>query len=302
MSGTLNCRKIARRPWRPGRRALTLVETLVVIAIIGLMVALLLPAVQAARESSRRAQCANNLKQLGIGLQSYHETVRYFPTGNVYPTNWSFMALMLPQLDQPNLHGKCDFNAPNGFQCNQAQGGLGPPSVNLSVMQCPSEPRRGERCDVPTWGLFANGNYFGVMGTESGLFNLPASFSNNGMLFSNSRLASGDNRDGASNTMYVGERGMTLDLYFGWWACGSGISLNGEGDNLLSTALGLTTSGVGAANQQQWTDQFHFWSWHPAGAHFLLGDGSVRMLSYEVDFTTFQRLSTRSGDEPLGEF
>jgi len=99
------------------RRAFTLVELLVVIAIIGILVALLLPAVQAAREAGRRTQCLNNMKQIGIALHNYHDTLKKLPFGKgpSYPgaagyARWSTHALMLPYMEQANLSNAIDFN------------------------------------------------------------------------------------------------------------------------------------------------------------------------------------------------
>src|SRR4026209_2469997 len=99
------------------RHAFTLVELLVVIAIIGILVALLFPAVQAAREAARRAQCTNNLKQIGLSMQNYHDTFRSFPFGKgaAYPgaagyARWSAHALLLPFMEQKPLHDNIDFN------------------------------------------------------------------------------------------------------------------------------------------------------------------------------------------------
>jgi prepilin-type N-terminal cleavage/methylation domain-containing protein len=282
------------------RQGMTIIELLVVVAILGALVALLLPAVQQARESARRTTCANNLKQLGVALHNYLDAFRSFPTGNLYPANWSYLTLMLPQLEQRPLYDRCDFKAIQCFNCNRAQGGNGPPSINLPVVQCPSDRRQGQICNYPPWGNYANGNSYGVMGTQSGLFNLQGSFDDDGMLYSNSR--NGIPLDGASNTLIVGERGMAVDLIYGWWACGSGINLNGEGDNLLSTALGLTLGGLTLSPPDpQFTDQFHFWSWHPGGVQFLSVDGNVRVLSYDIDFQIFQMLATRRGGEAVSE-
>src|ERR1700743_2336679 len=104
-----------------GRRAFTLIELLVVIAIIGMLVALLLPAVQAARESARRSQCCNNLKQIGLALQNYESFRKYLPAAYVsqYTANgtdtgpgWGWSALILPMLEESGLSGQLNFNLP----------------------------------------------------------------------------------------------------------------------------------------------------------------------------------------------
>jgi prepilin-type N-terminal cleavage/methylation domain-containing protein/prepilin-type processing-associated H-X9-DG protein len=297
---------MSHHPLRPevpsARRAFTLVELLVVIAIVGLLLALLLPAVQGSREAARRTGCANNFRQLGVALHHYHEQMRQFPAGNLYPANWSYITLMLPHLEQRVIYENCNFNTWQCFDDNFAKGGKGTPSVNLPVVQCPSETRLNQMYYSAT-GLYASGNYYGVMGTKSCLLGLTYPFTNDGMLFSNSKISMRDNRDGASSTLLVGERGMTLDLLFSWWCCGSGIALSGEGDNLCSTALGLSPGGaISETYAQQFAEQYRFWSRHPGGSQFMLVDGSVRFLVYEIDFATFQRLGTRAGSEPVTEF
>ena len=106
------------------KTAFTLVELLVVISIIGLLVGLLLPAVQAAREAARRIQCSNNLRQLGIALNSYHDTQRRFPAGFVIPVRLMWSGSLLPQIEQANLFNSLQFdqpweiaNTPNGRAC-----------------------------------------------------------------------------------------------------------------------------------------------------------------------------------------
>ena len=158
-----NCRARNMRPrnaLRHGRSGFTLVELLVVIAIIGILIALLLPAVQAVRESARRTQCQNNLKQLGLGAQLYHDANGVFPPGH---TDWnsdpreerqhSWMTLILPHVEQQALYDQYDFSlrwnqGDNGRQVTRS------PNGNLTVQLCPSSEHISD----------AQGDYAGING------------------------------------------------------------------------------------------------------------------------------------------
>jgi prepilin-type N-terminal cleavage/methylation domain-containing protein/prepilin-type processing-associated H-X9-DG protein len=139
------------------RAAFTLVELLVVIAIIGILVALLLPAIQAAREAARRAQCQNNMKQLGIALHNYHDTKKEFPTCTfwVYNKNqkpsawwdhWGWLPKLLPFIEEDALHSQIDFNyAPTAF--NKAVNNRGVIQTKVPGLVCPSNPHSNELRD-----------------------------------------------------------------------------------------------------------------------------------------------------------
>lgn len=219
------------------RLAFTLVELLVVIAIIGLLISLLLPAVQAARESSRRTSCFNNLKQVGIAMQSYHDALGRFPpsyvvspvsntlmgppdpsTGDTGP-GWGFLAALLPYEEQSPLSQRLNFSLPCWSPANAA-------AVKTAVGQylCPSAVDMGDppvynvvNASGNTLATFARANYVGIAGrfsTWQQYFD-PAldlstinvgGFSADGVLYRNSRTRQSDILDGTSHTMMVSEQ------------------------------------------------------------------------------------------------
>jgi len=149
-------------------RGFTLVELLVVIAIIGILVALLLPAVQAARESARRTQCTNNLKQLGVAIQNYHDTFKSFPMGALraytgsgncaYSTTITWVARVLPQLEQQALYDQIDWEVWTWWGTSHANATVA--ATPLPAVRCPSDQR------LPTSSAYAPTNYVGCSGSD----------------------------------------------------------------------------------------------------------------------------------------
>src|SRR3954451_18644900 len=130
------------------RHAFTLVELLIVIAIIGILVALLLPAVQAAREAGRRASCSNNLKQIGLALQNYHSTHNKFPVArNPYPLVHSSLSRLLPYCEQASVHNLVDYTQPLTTPTNVAAS-----QIVLTLFVCPSDGAVGRVPGMPDAG------------------------------------------------------------------------------------------------------------------------------------------------------
>lgn len=293
------------RPSRPreGRPGFTLLELLVVIAIIGILMSLLLPAVQKVRAAAARIQCANNLKQIGLALHNYHDTYDVFPSGVTSKSSefrMSWLARLLPYVEQEPLWnitlGAYDF-LPFPF--------TNPPHIGLShpikLFACPADSRVS--LTQPTHLNFrvALTSYVGVFGTD---YTQP-----DGTLFLDSQVRLTDITDGASNTIIVGERPPSADFWYGWWYAGLGQANSGSPDMVL----GVRDINTGArfaqscprgpyhfqpGNFREQCDLFHFWSPHSGGAHFLFGDGSVHFLSYSAD-DILPALATRAGGEPV---
>jgi prepilin-type N-terminal cleavage/methylation domain-containing protein len=269
------------------RRGFTLVELLVVIAIIGILVALLLPAVQAAREAARRSQCINNLKQWGLASQNYHDVNKRLPMGCVPGQYWLWKGALLPYIEESSIYGLINYIYPNNcFAYNQTLSGnnyLSSPSNKfVSSAFCPSDPNSYKIYNDPTFGPFAPSNYLGSIGVTS--------TANNGVFFYGSQVSFRLITDGLSNTLMAGDRGISADLDWGWAVCGYGSDGMGLGDGTLPTFPFAQGDPNGSYNAQ-------YWSYHPGGSQFIFVDCSAHFISYEVDVNVFNSLGTIAGQE-----
>lgn len=285
------------------RRAMTLIELLVVLAIIALLLGLLLPAVQRVRDGALRIRCANNLRQIGLGLHHYHDTHGEFPigaTGSAPGATYPYLgwpARLLPYVEQDSLwHATVAAFRTDPFPFrNPPHVGLATP---LSLFACPSDGRT-ETAQFSRSKWVALTSYVGVSGTNQR--------ARDGLLYRDSRTRLLDITDGTSHTLLVGERPPSPDFYYGWWYAGGGQDSTLSGDVILSVRETNSVSSEypycppgpyhflpGSTRRE--CDIFHFWSLHFQGGHFLFADGSTRFLNYSAD-PHLPALATRNGGE-----
>ncbi len=343
------------RPHPSLRRAFTLIELLVVIAIIAVLIGLLLPAVQKVRDAAARTKCMNNLKQIGLALHNYHNAHKTFPPAldnRFQPKwHWSWMARILPYMEQENLYRQAEAFAANtsipvvwshpkpkgtpGYAHWSPWGGYpfglsgakdpGPNPVLTAMVPnylCPSEVQSPMITVSVAWGTkltMAMTSYLAVSGTDYR--------AQDGVFTSNRTVRVADIKDGSSNTLLIGERGRGPGTNFGVWFAGCGqadyslpdgdeqrgssdvalgvreLNTRQNGDPELDScpagpyhfvAPGSFRDANGAARPL--CDQFHFWSYHFSGAHFMLADGSVHFVSYDTD-PILPALGTRAKGE-----
>ena len=295
------------------RRALTLIEVLVVIAIIGIVLATLMPAVQASRESVRRTQCANHLHQVATALLTYESGKGRLPPGYVSAVNrknedtgpgWGWGYSILPQLEEQALFDRVKLDRPIEDPVNADVR-----SQILPIFLCPSDTQNEELwtamtrevngapkkpiCDV------APSNFVGVHGYTD-----PGS-DGEGVLFRNSRVRLQDVSDGKSKTLLVGERSHQLGVAT-WVGAVTGAQLFPDSPTQVSRkrikpAAGMVLGFVGNREKTDdaKSDSTQFFSQHGIGVNFAFCDGHVTYISRNIDDEVLKALSTRAGGESI---
>jgi prepilin-type N-terminal cleavage/methylation domain-containing protein len=317
----------------------TLVELLVVLAIIGILVSLLLPAVQAARETARRLQCAHNLMQLGVALGSYESAHGVYPPGTIeekgpivhepkgYHHNW--IAQILPYLEERNAWEHVDFSVGVYHPKNAKV-----KSLSFAVLICPSSPdqTRARSC------------YAGVHHDVEA----PIDADNNGMFFLNSRVTHDDITDGAAHTLFVGEKRFHDNIDLGWMSgtratlrnTGTPPNVTGVRPPVAGGWLGTSNPPMGSAGMgampgdaasmsaaaasseepqpdedaasppgsngqplvQAATAVGGFAGTHPGIVQFVMGDGRTRVIRQTIDMQVYQQLGHRADGQLLDEW
>jgi prepilin-type N-terminal cleavage/methylation domain-containing protein/prepilin-type processing-associated H-X9-DG protein len=318
------------------RPAFTLIELLVVIAIIAILIALLVPAVQKVREAAARAQCQNNLKQIGLAIHAYHDTFKKIPAsqygdysdptafGGPFFTSssWSFLALILPQLEQQNMYR--NGNIPSA-RLNMSSA----TALPVPVYQCPSDAvaslrtftERSRYTQTPAV-LVGLTSYKGVLGSNfnyGDYANQTPPFVNGGDgfwgangLFSldvwKNPIKIVQIIDGSSTTFMVGEDIFTPD-YANGTQPGNGFSWAHSVEATLTCAMppnnlkhpNGTPINTTSTNQKEWGSYHGFKSRHPGGVQFLYGDGSVRFIHDSIALGTYRAMASYKGGEVVSE-
>jgi prepilin-type N-terminal cleavage/methylation domain-containing protein len=313
-------RRIDRRQARSGqiRGGFTLIELLVVIAIIGVLLAVLLPAVQQAREAARRTQCRNNLKQIGLAIHNFEQAYGEMPPGGVYDVatgirRGSVFVYLLPMLDETPLFDVYDLRQINVDNTLLSSGDLAA-SLVIGSFVCPSDNHpesyfdraahnyaasRGPTavfdnpacsCNYP-WAGFA-------LAPADDQYNFAGPFTRVG-----TRAKFKDIRDGLSNTIFFGEVRPECSEHAqnGWAATNDG---NGYCTTLIP--INYLTCNPNDADPCRrpcnWNTEVGFKSAHSDGTHFLFGDGRVRFVSENIDFQTYQYLGAKNDGHPATDF
>jgi prepilin-type N-terminal cleavage/methylation domain-containing protein/prepilin-type processing-associated H-X9-DG protein len=299
---------------QPRQAGFTLIETIVVIGIVGVLLGLLLPAVQQARSTADRTSCQNALKQIGTALHNYHARHGCLPPSRALTLAdlhkgepeavLTWLALVLPDMGQESLWTvsvqacRTDPNPTHN-----------PPHIGYATpirsYVCPSDGRFSTAQTTPTGNVTAFSSYVGVGGSYTNRPGLPEG----GMFSRDPGVRLSDVADGTAQTLMLGERAPPDSLQAGRWYSGVYIlePFGGPDGTMCVNQIqsspfdfecpnhGLAVFGPGRTDNP--CDRFHFWSLHPGGSNFAFADGSVRFLRYDIDRSVLTALGTHSGGE-----
>jgi prepilin-type N-terminal cleavage/methylation domain-containing protein/prepilin-type processing-associated H-X9-DG protein len=312
------------------RNGFTLIELLVVVGIMAILIGLLLPAVQKVRESAARTQCRNNLKQIGLALQLYHDKTGAFPPAYVFnpppvlsmvipepqvydwvppppipppqAPGWGWAALILPEIEQGNLSQQIDYTLPV-----EAPTMLNQRTVLQKIYTCPSDLQTGVYWVITYRNKHlaraATNSYAACYGFEGNVNTQPDT--GNGVFFRNSHIAVKDITDGTSCTLAIGERAsmLTQTPWAGVMWIGTARTTPGAPVYLsvveLAPTMVMAHVGSHALNDSL-TEPYDFFSPHGDVVNFAFADGSVHALSVNTNPSVLMALATRAGGEVVG--
>jgi prepilin-type N-terminal cleavage/methylation domain-containing protein/prepilin-type processing-associated H-X9-DG protein len=293
----------------PRRRAFTLVELLVVIAIIGILVALLLPAVQAARESGRKTNCQNNLKQIGLAVLSYEQVHKRLPPGGIYDSDrrgGSVYVHLLPMLEEANLYRAFDFRKKN-------VDGTTVPGTNEKVhatviptLICPSDVRETHYDGKAAHNYAASRGPTEVWVNADSICDYPFADLARAPLDDERNFAGPFTRVGTQERLKAITDGLTKTIFFGEVRpqCSehvrSGWVASNNGNGYCTTLIPINYDSCNDSapdpcrRSNNWNTEVGFKSVHSGGAYFLFGDGHVSFVSESIDHQAYQYLGAKN--------
>ncbi len=317
----------SQRLWCPRRRGFTLLELLVVIVIITVLIGLLIPAVQKAREAANRLACQNNLKQLGLGIHHFHDTYQQLPPSRLHDAYVTWAVLLLPYLEQENLYRRWDISRAYYHQPDPEV-----LTISVPVYYCPS--RRHPPLISITGDIGPRGNHHpGALAdyacgsgdrhsypggpidqpqANGALIVAEAQVSHKRIIAWRSRTSFASLTDGLSNTILMGEKHVPPDQFgHGREAdapSGDGSVYNGDNPRNCArvagpgqSAFGLAQSPTDLADQpSRWSHMFG--SYHPGICQFVMGDGSVRAIPVTTPPEILRLLVVRNDGQPIPDY
>ncbi|WP_437200784.1 DUF1559 family PulG-like putative transporter [Planctomicrobium sp. SH664] len=319
-------------PQRFRRSGFTLIELLVVIAIIGVLVAMLLPAVQQAREAARRNACQNNLKQLALAVHNYHDVAGVFPPGYVWNSTvavaatrqrtYGWGAFLLPYIDQANVYNQLETGLKSMRDLFLTDADRPKLQIPLPIYRCPSDNgsaltlRGTSEHNVGNGWEVARSNYVGNYGYNGDPISSPGNQTlgvwgncpGDGVFYRNSRTTFRDITDGSSMTFMLGER--AYEIPGSRFLPGAAVYIGvNDNESAAGSAWGRGHAVVGSVAYpmnnniaDSYIVRHSYSSPHVGGAQFALCDGSVRFLSEHMSDVTYQALGKREDGRTIGEF
>jgi prepilin-type N-terminal cleavage/methylation domain-containing protein len=281
------------------RRAFTLVELLVVIAIIGVLVALLLPAIQASREAARRTTCSSSLRQIGLAIANYQAALGVYPASNSDQlNNWdtvgdipnhSWGSVILPYAEQRNLEALIDYKLSAMHPDNRRAAG-----TIVPIYRCPSYTGLEYTDDshYPV-GQYAIGNYVSLAASD--VDHIWGTGEPDGVIIPQGKIRPHDVTDGLTNTLLIAE---SREEHMGVWIDGrtaahTALAFSGDSVDVNRVSLNFTPY----YDDGDITCNFGPSSFHPSGAYHMLGDGSIHFYRNDIAPSVYVALTTRAGGE-----
>jgi prepilin-type N-terminal cleavage/methylation domain-containing protein len=284
---------------RTEKRAFTLVELLVVVAIIGVLVALLLPAIQSAREVARRSSCANNAKQIGLAIAGYQLSRNVYPPSNTHKLalwedtaetlNHSWASLIMPYVEEESLADTINFEIPVMDPANELAA-----STVVAIYRCPSYSGLSHT-DDPHYppGDFAIGNYVAMAATDIDHI-WQVDLEPDGVIYPAAKIGPKKVPDGLSKTMFIAE---SREEKMRVWIDGRTAANTALVDFTASDDPDVSLNYTPYYDDGDIVSTYGPSSMHPGGAHHVYGDGSVHFLNDTIRPEVYVALCTRAGDE-----